>query len=411
MKVLIACEESQEVCKAFRALGHEAYSCDIQEPSGGHPEWHILGDALKAIEGGQVTTMDGQTHDVGRWDMIIAFPPCTKTSNAGARHLYRGGKLNIKRYYEGLCGKALFLAIWAADCEKVVIENPTPSKVFEYPEPTQVIQPYQYGHPFSKKTLLWERGVQPLEPTNIVEPTATWCPSGSYSHKHGEQHKGMFTTDRAKNRAKTFPGIARAMAEQWGGAMGRRYKGGTMKDTNLVNALREHAEWARANEWETPITLGDDLVEAAANQSTHIAALQQEIEKLRGQLKAYEDTELMPEEIDMDHEAAEQLRHLCRDCDLERLEKLAEADRDGRVVVLPCKVGGEVYSTLDDLGRLHQCRATYVLLNEKPYLNTVALEPVDYEGSQYGASFGAFGQTVFLTREEAEKALEEMKDE
>lgn len=217
MKVLAACEESQEVCKAFRALGHEAYSCDLQEPSGGHPEWHILGDALKAIEGGQVTTMDGQTHDVGRWDMIIAFPPCTKTSNAGARHLYRGGKLNIKRYYDGLCGKALFLAIWAADCEKVVIENPTPSKVFEYPEPTQAIQPYQYGHPFSKKTLLWERGVQPLEPTNIVEPTATWCPSGSYSHKHGEQHKGMFTTDRAKNRAKTFPGIARAMAEQWGG--------------------------------------------------------------------------------------------------------------------------------------------------------------------------------------------------
>ena len=153
MKVLVACEESQEGCKAFRALGHEAYSCDIQEPSGGHPEWHILGDALKAIEGGQVTTMDGQTHDVGKWDMIIAFPPCTKTSNAGARHLYRGGKLNIKRYYEGLCGKALFLAIWAADCEKVVIENPTPSKVFEYPEPTQAIQPYQYGHPFSKKNL------------------------------------------------------------------------------------------------------------------------------------------------------------------------------------------------------------------------------------------------------------------
>ena len=145
MKVLVACEESQEVCKAFRALGHEAYSCDIQEPSGGHPKWHILGDALKSIEGGQVTTMDGRTHDVGKWDMIIAFPPCTKTSNAGARHLYRGGKLNI------------------------------------------------------------------------VEPTATWCPSSSYSHKHGDQHNGMFTTDRAKNRAKTFPGIARAMAEQWGG--------------------------------------------------------------------------------------------------------------------------------------------------------------------------------------------------
>ena len=88
----------------------------------------------------------------------------------------------------------------------------------------------------------------------------------------------------------------------------------------------------------------------------------------------------------------------------ERIRELLKADKDGRLVVLPCKVGGEVYSTLDDLGRLHQCRATYVLLNEKPYLNTVALEPVDYEGSQYGASFGAFGQTVFLTREEAKKA-------
>ena len=107
MKVLVACEESQEVCKAFRAKGHEAYSCDLIEPSGGHPEWHILGDCLKAIEGGQVVTMDGIAHDVPRWDMIIAFVPCTKTSNAGARHLYKGGKLNLSRYYEGLCGKAL----------------------------------------------------------------------------------------------------------------------------------------------------------------------------------------------------------------------------------------------------------------------------------------------------------------
>lgn len=208
MKVLIACEESQEVCKAFRAQGHEAYSCDLIEPSGGHPEWHILGDCLKAIEGGQVVTMDGTVHDVPRWDMIIAFVPCTKTSNAGARHLYKGGKLNLSRYYEGLCGKALFLAVWAADCEKVVIENPTPSKIFDYPKPTQAIQPYEYGHPYSKKTLLWERGVPPLHPTNIVEPTATWCPSGSYSHKHSEQHKGMFTTDRAK---KTVQRLFRAL--------------------------------------------------------------------------------------------------------------------------------------------------------------------------------------------------------
>ena len=219
MKVLIACEESQAVCKEFRRLGHEAYSCDIIECSGGHPEWHIKQSVLELLNGRcSFKTMDGKEHRIdGRWDMIIAFPPCTKTSNAGARHLWKGGLLNIPRYYEGLCGKALFLAIWAADCDKVVIENPTPSKVFDYPEATQTIQPYQFGHPFTKKTLLWERGVEPLVPTNIVEPERTWCPSGSYSGKHGEKHRGMFTTDRAKNRSKTFPGVAKAMAERWGG--------------------------------------------------------------------------------------------------------------------------------------------------------------------------------------------------
>ena len=132
----------------------------------------------------------------------------------------------------------------------------------------------------------------------------------------------------------------------------------------------------------------------------------------REDLRAYKATGLKPEEVLPKDKADEIALKLMRLADLEslcnytRLRELAEADKDGRLVVLPCKVGGEVYSTLDDLGRLHQCRATYVLINERPYLNTVALEPVDYEGSQYGASFGAFGQTVFLTREEAEKALE-----
>lgn len=219
MKVLVACEETQEVCKAFRALGHEAYSADIQEPSGGHPEWHILGDVLPLLNGRcEFETMDGTKHAIlGKWDMIIAFVPCTKTSNAGARHLYKGGLLNIPRYYEGLCGKALFMSVWMADCEKIVIENPTPSKIFDYPAPTQAIQPYKFGHPFTKKTLLWEKGVPPLVPTNVVEPERTWCPSGSYSGKHNEKHRGMFTKDRAKNRAKTFSGIGKAMAEQWGG--------------------------------------------------------------------------------------------------------------------------------------------------------------------------------------------------
>lgn len=218
MRVLAACEESQVVCTAFRRRGHEAYSADIQEPSGGHPEWHILGDVLPILNGRcSFKTMDGCEHEVsGRWDMILAFVPCTKTSNAGARHLYKGGVLNIPRFYEGLCGKALFMAVWMADCEKIVIENPIPSKIFEYPAPTQTIQPYMFGHPYAKKTLLWEKGVPPLEPTNIVVPERTWCPSGSYSGKHNEKHKGMFTRDRAKNRSKTFYGVGEAMAEQWG---------------------------------------------------------------------------------------------------------------------------------------------------------------------------------------------------
>ena len=131
--------------------------------------------------------------------------------------------------------------------------------------------------------------------------------------------------------------------------------------------------------------------------------------ELRGRLMQYEDTGLEPATC-ANYKTFED-EAISKGVTFKRIVALMEADKDGRLVVLPCKVGGEVYSTLDDLGRLHQCRATYVLLNEKPYLNTVALEPVDYEGSQYGASFGAFGKTVFLTREEAEKALEAMKDE
>ena len=219
MRILVACEESQAVTKELRRLGHEAYSCDVIMCSGGHPEWHIMQNVLPLLNGDcRFQTVDERCHEIkGKWDMIIAFPPCTKTSNAGARHLWKGGKLNIQRYYEGLCGKALFMAIWAADCDKVIIENPTPSKIFDYPEPTQAVQPYEYGHPFTKKTLLWERGVEPLQPTNVVEPEKTWCPSGSYSGKHNDKHRGMFTTDRAKNRSKTFPGIAKAIAEQMAG--------------------------------------------------------------------------------------------------------------------------------------------------------------------------------------------------
>ena len=210
MNVLIACEESQEVCKAFRASGHRVFSCDIQECSGGHPEWHIQGDCLPLLNGNVtfLTQVGVQETIDSKWDLIIAHPPCTKTSNAGAKHLWRGHKLNIPRYYEGMCGKALFMAIWMADCDKVVIENPIPSAIFEFPPHTQAIQPYEHGHPVSKKTLLWERGVQPLVPTNIVEPQANCHEAGTWFMKGGKE--------RQKNRSKTFPGIAKAFSEQWG---------------------------------------------------------------------------------------------------------------------------------------------------------------------------------------------------
>lgn len=215
MKVLVACEESQAVCKAFRERGHEAYSCDIQEPSGGHPEWHILGDALEAIKGGTVTTMDAVTHNVGKWDLLIAHPPCTYLSNAGARHLWKGHQLQADRVILGIQARDFFMRFWLADIPRIAVENPVPSCVFAMPEYTQAIQPYQFGHPYTKRTCLWLKNLPPLIPTQIVEPASTWCPSWT-SHQRDNQHKGMFTTDRAKNRAKTFEGIAAAMAEQWG---------------------------------------------------------------------------------------------------------------------------------------------------------------------------------------------------
>lgn len=206
MKILVACEESQAVTIELRRLGHEAWSCDIQDCSGGHPEWHLRCDALELLK--------------MKWDMILAFPPCTYLTNAGARHLWKGHKLNEERYQKGLEAKDFFMAFYNADCPRIAVENPTPSRVFQMPEPSQTVQPWQFGHPFTKRTHLWLKGLPPLEPTKIVEPERTWCPSGSYSHKHGEQHRGVFTKDRSRNRAKTFPGIARAMAEQWAGPCG-----------------------------------------------------------------------------------------------------------------------------------------------------------------------------------------------
>lgn len=213
MKVLVACEESQRVCTAFRERGHEAYSCDIQECSGGHPEWHIHGDALPLVNGScMFRTMDGQEHHIaGKWDLLIAHPPCTYLSNAGACFLWRGGVLNTERYEKGLEAKAFFMKFLNADCGKICVENPVPSKIYKLPKYTQIIQPYQFGHPYTKKTCLWLKGLEPLQATDVVPDTMRESTkvAGNWYNKGGKE--------RQKNRSKTFPGIARAMVEQWGG--------------------------------------------------------------------------------------------------------------------------------------------------------------------------------------------------
>ena len=212
MNVLVACEESQAVCKEFRKKGHNAYSCDLLDCSGGHPEWHIKGDVLPLLNGDcSFKTMDGQVHSVsGHWDMIIAHPPCTYLSNAGARFLYPKGVLNEDRLKLGLLAKDFFMKVYNADCEKIAIENPIASKVYELPKYTQTIQPYEFGHPYQKKTCLWLKGLKPLQPTDILpkEKRQSTKIAGNWYNKGGKE--------RQKNRAKTFPGIAKAMAEQWG---------------------------------------------------------------------------------------------------------------------------------------------------------------------------------------------------
>ena len=223
MMVFLACEESQAVCKAFRDAGHEAYSCDIVECSGGHPEWHIKGDALKLIDGNcTFMTCDGELHQIdGKWDMIIAFPPCTYLSNAGACRLYpKKGQLDMERYQKGLAAKDFFLKFLNADCDRIAVENPVSSKVFEMPKHTQEIQPYQFNddgtHPYTKKTRLWLRGLPLLIPTTPdCKPTSPYCPAGT-GRKNRDKYGAAKRGEDAKNRAKFFSGWARAMAEQWG---------------------------------------------------------------------------------------------------------------------------------------------------------------------------------------------------
>lgn len=226
MRVLVACEESQEVCKAFRALGHEAYSCDIQECSGGHPEWHITGDALKIINAGEVITSNRRIRYIPKWDLLIAHPPCTYLSNVATRSfsLRCSSAEKVCERWK-LRGEAavFFMQLMLAPVERIAVENPVGFMNTAFRRADQVIDPYMFSDGeadkenfVTKRTCLWLKNLPKLEPTYHgpkpdnaamygVTPTGkvrTWTDSFSRS---------------AKVRSKTFHGIARAMAEQWGG--------------------------------------------------------------------------------------------------------------------------------------------------------------------------------------------------
>lgn len=202
MNILVACEESQAVCLAFRALGHAAYSCDVQECSGGHPEWHIKADATELLK--------------MLWDMIIAFPPCTYLTNSGAVRMRVNGEIVQERFEKAMEAKEFFMNFYTANCPKIAIENPTPMKIVGLPPYTQAIHPYQFGHPYSKRTCLWLKGLPELVPTQFIAQHEPYVNGGSkdangnYRRFHGGNERDP------KTRSKTFPGIARAMAEQWG---------------------------------------------------------------------------------------------------------------------------------------------------------------------------------------------------
>ena len=222
MKVLVACEESQEVCKAFRERGHEAYSCDIQECSGGHPEWHIQEDVLPLLGGEcEFMTVDGKSHTVeGKWDMIIAFPPCTYLTVTGNRwfDVEKYGEKAIQRHKDRKEAVKFFMAFANADCDRIAIENPIGHMSTAWRKPNQIIHPYMFGDTARKATCLWLKGLPELKPTNIVEPVIIKYKNGKKTDNpwHMDTMK-LPPHERAKARSKTFPGIAKAMAEQWGG--------------------------------------------------------------------------------------------------------------------------------------------------------------------------------------------------
>lgn len=226
MRVLVACEESQEVCKAFREKGHEAFSCDIQDCSGGHPEWHIKGDVLPLLNGNcTFMTADTHTHTQnGRWDLIIAHPPCTYLTVSGNRYFVaeKYGKKAEDRWRNRVLAAVFFMRFVGAECERIAVENPIGIMSAAYTKPSQIIQPYQFGNPVRKATCLWLKGLPNLKPTKVVEPQIISVDGGTYSgpayYVTDENGKILSWNDprTAKARSKTYTGIAKAMADQWG---------------------------------------------------------------------------------------------------------------------------------------------------------------------------------------------------
>lgn len=219
MRVLIACEESQTVCKAFRARGHEAYSADILDPSGGKPEWHIKGDVIQIIDGGcTFETMDGRGHCVNeKWDLIIAHPPCTYLTLAGNKWFKPEFADRFPdRQKQRKEAVDFFMAIANADCDRIAIENPVGVMSSQWRKPDQYIEPYMFGDPEKKKTGLWLKGLPLLKPTNIVEPVIIHCKSGAKEPRWHMETMRLPKEERSRVRSKTFLGIAHAMAEQWG---------------------------------------------------------------------------------------------------------------------------------------------------------------------------------------------------
>ena len=203
MKILVACEESQAVTIELRKLGHEAYSCDIEECSGGYPEWHLQQDVTEVLK--------------EKWDMIIGFPPCTYMTNGGAVRMYpTKGNVDPVRLEKAMKAKEFFMNLYNADCEKIAIENPVPMKIIGLPERSQIIQPYEHGDPYSKKTCLWLKGLPKLEPTNVLDEYQPFINGGGGRLQKANYKDKVFANGQTK-RSKTFPGIAKAMAMQWAG--------------------------------------------------------------------------------------------------------------------------------------------------------------------------------------------------